>query len=630
MSEEKSIQTYAGVAYESGAKKLGDTVVNRALDFVVKNVTKQFRRGTIRIGTAFSRYLDNAFNRINQVKTLATGNDPRNIIGDNELYVKIGVEYKKTEIDTTYVENLTNISNHILILGTGGVGKSMLSRYLFLRTALDGGCIPVYVELRKISQQSAGNLSVITLVKDCMKQFDVDLPEEEFIYSLRLGKYLFLLDGFDEVREELALEAAEKIQEFCAKYPSNKCIMTSRQTLNYTPMETFVPMNSLPLRKEQAIELASKIWAKDEKTAEFCKQLDEELFAKHQSFAQNPLLLSMMFLTFMRNLSIPDHLADFYKKAYEALYSQHDNHDKGVYRRDFQCASLDEGQFRLLFARFCFQTYYHEQYEFEQKNILKWIKDSADFLGYEIAEEDYLADLKKAVCMMVEDGNIYKFSHRSFQAYFAAIYTSEILTDKQQKRLFQDVLGRRGFDYEDCYDLLHQIEPDRFTKNALEDGLRELQRKADNSPEPDMYLLKQVYYAMAVFDDTKLGFAVKDRYTDRLFLSFKRYIVNRRSFRRFGDEQKVISIIKKIGNELRPEMSEESLRKVYFNEDYQDVEFHELDKSDAVSEEEKKEFYDTLIECTGIHFIRTKIREWLQKLDREKEALRDDDYISSL
>lgn len=177
MSETKSSSNYSIIAYESGAKKLGENIANRALDFVVEKAKKQFNQAKIIIGVTFIRYLNNAFNRINLVKTLATGNDPRNIIGDNELYVKIGVKYKDKEIDTSCVENLISESNNILIIGSGGVGKSMLSRYLFLRTVLDGNYIPVYVELRKTSQQSSGNISIIKLIEDCMEQFDVELPK---------------------------------------------------------------------------------------------------------------------------------------------------------------------------------------------------------------------------------------------------------------------------------------------------------------------------------------------------------------------------------------------------------------------------------------------------------------------
>ena len=37
-----------------------------------------------------------------------------------------------------------------------------------------------------------------------------------------------------------------------------------------------------------------------------------------------------------------------------------------------------------------------------------------------IKAKDYLKDLCDVVCILVEEGDVYRFSHRSFQTYFAA------------------------------------------------------------------------------------------------------------------------------------------------------------------------------------------------------------------
>ncbi|MEE0675371.1 MAG: NACHT domain-containing protein [Ruminococcus sp.] len=629
MSEEKNGKEYASVAFESGAKKLGENIANRALDYVVDTVKKQFRFKKVELGTVFYRYLENAAGRYNKVRTLATGNDPRNIIGENDIYVKIGVGYNKQELDTSSVANLTAVSKNIVIIGTGGVGKSMLMRYLFLNTAFEGGLVPVLVELRKVGLQKAGSVSVERLIEDCMAQFDITLPEDEFIYSLRLGKYLFLFDGFDEVREELAPETADKIQEFCSKYPNNKCILTSRPTEDLSPLETFTHMRLKHLSKEQAVELASKIWNKDEKTEEFCRQLDRELFEKHQSFAENPLLLSMMFLTFMRNLSIPDHLAEFYEKAYSALYSLHDNHDKGYYRRDFRCAGLDERSFKLLFARFCFQTCLHEAYEFREAEILGLLRKCAEHLGCDIDERDYLTDLKKAVCMIVEDGNEYKFSHRSFQSYFAAVYASERLSDEQQKKLFKDLLSNSAnYHYESLFDLLDQIEHERFTENALEDGLRELQKVADAQDEPEKFLLTQMFrglYQTLWNEDAVIHFEINrknGRYNYELLYNFMLYA----SDERYIDEDVDMTLVGIFIRELSPEYCEGfPLKKIA-----EGLQFEGVDRSEKFPVELKKEFYNALIRYRGITKLREDIRSWLGELDRKRAELAQPDFIDSL
>lgn len=503
-------------AIESGAKKFGENIVNRGLNALVDFVKCGYGKSQVILGTVFDRYLDNAYLRYNQVRTLATGLEPRTIIGSNSIYVNIGVDFQGEEIVTSNVEPMLEISNNLLILGTGGIGKSMLMRYLFLNIVDEGEYVPVLLELRRISNQSPSRLSILELIYTCLQDFDVELPKEQFEYSLRLGKYIFLLDGFDEIKESMASETAVAIQTFCAKYPKNPCIVTSRPRQEASPLETFTPVKAKTLNKKQAIQLASQIWAEDEKTREFCRQLDETLYDKHKDFAENPLLLSMMFLTFMRNSSIPDHLSDFYQKAYDALYSAHDNQNKGYFRRDFQCKTLDESKFKLVFSRFCFQTYFKEQYEFSKTEILAYLQDSIQKLGAtDSRAENFLADLRNVVCLIIKDGDTYCFSHRSFQAYFAAVYTSNSLTDKQQKKLFSSILSGQKTYWEkvDYYTLLSQIEPERFCINALEDGLLAIKTKIDADSQPGICYMKLLYHAIAIEENNQkdwLSYCVGD------------------------------------------------------------------------------------------------------------------------
>ena len=185
--------TLISTARENAAKKVGEKAADRGLNAIIDFVKNKYGETQVRIGSVFDRYLENAKLRYNQVRTLATGTTTRSIIGDDSLYVSIGVKYNGQEIDTTTVDSMLQISKNILILGTGGVGKSMLTRYLFLDTAEYEGYVPVLIELRRIGTQASGQLSIMNLIYDCMKDFDVELPVDQFEYSLRLGKYLFYL-----------------------------------------------------------------------------------------------------------------------------------------------------------------------------------------------------------------------------------------------------------------------------------------------------------------------------------------------------------------------------------------------------------------------------------------------------
>lgn len=620
-------------AAESGAKKAGEKAVDRGLNAIIDFVKNKYGEAQVKIGTVFDRYLDNATRRYNQIRTLATGTTPRCIIGEDSLYVRIGLDYDGEEIDTSSVDPLLEISKNILILGTGGVGKSMLTRYLFLDTAAYEGYVPVLIELRRIGSQSSGELSILDLIYSCMKDFDVELPKGQFEYSLQLGKYLFLFDGFDEVKSSLAKETAEAIQMFSAKYPQNSYIVTSRPRPETSPLETFTVMKSMPLSKGQAIDLASRIWTEDEKTKEFCQQLDEILYEKHKDFAENPLLLSMMFLTFMRNSSIPEHLSDFYKKAYDALYSAHDNHDKGCYRRDFHCKNLDENDFKRVLSRFCFQTYFKETYEFSETKIIRYIQDSLQKLGFnDVKATDYLADLRNVVCMIIKDGEIYRFSHRSFQAYFAAYYTAR-LTDEQQKQLFAQIISEDDMllEKDDYYTLIIQIESDRFVENALERKLRTLYEVAADTPNPDIFLLKSAFCSVGIRLSSKnncylSSYSLDDRNFDHfnVLSLFARY--TKSAFRQL--DSSIINANVETIKDYAGRIASSSKGRNGF-ENFRFV-FETIDASDQLTNSERERLYRAIIQCTWVNGIYVLISEWLDKLDAKRASLQSPSFIDSL
>ncbi len=619
-TKETGSTAFGNTVMESGAKKVGENTVNRALNALTDFMINMYGEAKVKLGTVFQLYLKNATERYNQVRTLATGQTPRKIIGQDNIYVNVGLQYEGKEIPTSTVDPMLHINKNILISGTGGVGKSMLMRYLFLNTANRGEYVPVLAELRRIGNQPSDNLSILELIYTCMQGFDVQLPREQFEYSLQLGKYLFLFDGLDEVKSSLIKETAEALQAFSAKYPLNPCIITSRPMQETSPLETFTNVEPMPFSKVQAVELASKIRIEDEKAKEFCRQLDEYLYDKHKDFAENPLLLSMMFLTFMRNSSIPDHLADFYKNAYDALYSVHDSNDKGSYRRDFQCKTLDEDSFKRLFSHFCFQSYMKEVYEFSRDDILSRIDKSIKKLKLDgIKPADYLTDLRNVVCMIIKDGDIYRFSHRSFQAYFAAYYTSSALTDEQQKRLFASLLFDESiWNKQDYCALLAQIEPERFGVNALEDGLRALQTDAANTPDPDMHIFKCWCTGIKITHDDKSPIS--------FIVGFDVYICNIVSL--FTDFVKPCPVddtshFTNIG-------LLESLIQKYNWAEFDELYFDIIDRADYISECERATLYSAILQCCRSGKVYALISDWLDEIDAKRASLQFPNFIEDL
>ena len=388
-------------------------------------------------------------------------------------------------------------------------------------------------------------------------------------------------------------------------YPDNACIVTSRPYAQISPLQTFSTLDVLPLTKAQAVELAGRIGGGNERTEEFCDQLDKTLFEQHRSFAENPLLLSMMYLTFMRNYSIPEHLSDFYQKAYEALYSEHDAMDKGAFHRDFQCKTLDEKSFQKLFSYFCFQSYFSSIYEFSKQYLIAQLQRGIEKLRLDgVNANGYLADLQKIVCMIVRDGTVYRFAHRSFQAYFAACYTCD-LTDEEQKRFFSSLLTKEPWSRRrDYYDLLYLLESDRLTANAIEDNLRTLQNEADAEPDPNLFFLTCQFSGLSI-DDTKKTVvyypaSYKCNNAVRLFLHF------------IMDDKRTESDYSRTREPLLFYLERANL---------DTLDFFQIDSVPNLNPKEREDLRRKLMEHLQIEQKRLAIRDWLAERDAKRATL---------
>lgn len=467
------------------------TVITKPLNKAVKKLMHIARekgeKNTIESGAAFEMYLYNAYDALNWKRTLASGDESLCIIGENNMYVDIGAYYrtpdgKKHDVDTSNVKTILSANDRedkIIVDGTGGAGKSMLMRYLFVDTVFRnaGDYVPVYMELSKIKVNSTHKIDIRAFVRQSMDNYGkISLSDDVFDYSLEQGGYVFLFDGFDEVKEDDADDVLDALQKFSAKYSNNAFIISSRERLRLRSLSSFHIIHAKELSEEKAIKLAQK-FPSDSKIIKdkFCKNLKDSWFQTHREFAKNPLLLTMMFITFRQNGDISNCLPDFYQDCFDALYNKHDAVHKVGFKRTFYC-DISKREFQAVFSYFCFHTWRKEIYDFSEDEILNWLEKSLKKQNLSVSAEDYLKDLTESLCIITCEGHRYRFAHRSFQTYFAAKYT-RTLSDQQQKTFLTDKFDWNStiLPWDNNYlDLLNQVDHERFLNNFIEPVLLDM------------------------------------------------------------------------------------------------------------------------------------------------------------
>lgn len=378
----------------------------------------------------FEQYFESLRLEMSFVKTLLFHNEARdfksiyypNDICKADSYVssnRYGV------ISDPTIAKLAEVNNYLIITGKGGLGKSMMMRNLTL-DAIDHfqeyKLVPVYIPLKDY-RNPCDNL--IDFIYDNYKNYEGALDKKGLKKIISSGRLLILFDGIDEIKSDVRESFQLGLKRLITKHKGNFYIMSSRPNSLFVSYNRFTNLKLLPFTKDQALRLIDKLdLGKHDQDLKcrFYQEIKDTLFETHKAYAENPLLLTIMLLTYKEKTVIPSEMHKFYAKAFETLYSEHDKSKDG-YERELQ-TKLKQDKFAEYFSEFCFLSYQEEDYDPEEISCEKYFNemDIVDEEKPKFGYKEFLHDLEYAACLMYMEGLKYHFIHRSMQEYFTACY----------------------------------------------------------------------------------------------------------------------------------------------------------------------------------------------------------------
>lgn len=429
-------------------------------------------KDSIRYKTAYEKYLLNTKQKNSKIKTIIYRRAPKDLYS---FYVCIGLIYNGKNINTESIENMFELGNKVIVTGTGGVGKSILFKHLFINTIETTSFIPVLIELRSFNVCELREISVYQSIYKSLCDNGFNLSEEYFEYSMKEGGYIIFFDGYDEVNRDKTEKITSEIKALSERYSENKYFLSSRPSEEFIGWNDFCEVETLKLNKEQALSLVKKIEFDEVVKNTFYNELDNSLYEKYESFASNPLLLNIMLLTFQKHASIPERLNDFYDEAFVTLFNVHDA-TKDSYVRDIR-SGLGCEDFKLIFSYICFKSYFNGEFEFSEARLRFHIQQAkTKFDRFNFTIEDFQEDLTQSVCMLIKEGLIYRFSHRSFQEYFAAWYTCKLVDDVQSKLLLSWIKESDSVLSDSYFTMLFDLQSEKLNKIVICPILKEIQK----------------------------------------------------------------------------------------------------------------------------------------------------------
>ena len=455
-------------------------------------------------------YLEKAHEKYHKLKTLLYTDAERDFYDFyvcNTIY-QCNRNSPNKRIDAS-INAFNRISNFILISGTGGLGKSMLMRHLLLSSVRNykfGDRIPIFLPLKDFVENSLHDFAY-----DC---FSSRIPDEyvsenlidDFHTALQEGKFILLFDGMDEICSESEQIFQSELEKFTDKFPKNIFIISSRPYKQFISLSKFYELHLQPFSKMQALELIKKLdFRPDEPDIKkrFATLLDVTLYKTHSSFVENPLLLTIMLMTFEQFAEIPDKMHIFYHDAYVALAQKHDA-TKGAFKRTFH-TGLTAEEFEKCLTEFCGITYVDEKVDFTEEELRDYytqideslLQPSRIFVRingtdnlYKPSAENFIYDMTVNLCLMYNESRKYHFTHRSFQEYFCALFFSK-QTDEDLKTV-ADFFETRGRGSDNTFSMLYDMIPMKVEQFILLPFLEKLISDCENE-DGYPYFLKTMY-----------------------------------------------------------------------------------------------------------------------------------------
>ena len=453
-------------------KKIGDVKKN-TLNGLLKENKK-----------SIEKYLKTTLKKYYETKTIINSAEPVEI---EKIYVSMDLEISDKTIEGE-IQNIIDYNKPIVISGLAGCGKSTLLKHLFIDAVKLSIKIPLFIELKNIKQTEENFVGTILKL---LNELNLKIEIDDFIKLLDNGIFIIIFDGFDEVSPLNYDFVSKGIVNMRDKYYSNNYIISSRPTDDIKTWHNFSELTIKSLTKEKAIKLINNIDYDKQIKERFISDLEDHLFSKHYSFLSNPLLLTIMLITYSQYAEIPDKIHLFYQQAFDALFQRHDATKEGFKRTRYLSIPIDE--YIKIISAVSLQSYIKYETNFEEKDLLEYIDNSKRLIStIDFEKELVLKDLKKSICLIIRDGLLYTFTHRSFQEYFAAIFIINC-DEVQRKKILS--FSKNRIDKDNVFRLVLEMNKNIFEDDFLLENIKEIkgvikkEKKSNEAPEVTYFRL---------------------------------------------------------------------------------------------------------------------------------------------
>lgn len=446
----------------------------------------------------FQNFINFTFNRSKEINVLALGNDKIKI---EKIYIPITISSKSEEISFRKLElEKINSIGKIIIEDQAGMGKSTLLKWITYKLIVEQKGIPILVELKKLTETN-------NLISEILNHFKISNEDEKIDYIieyLNTGLFYIMLDGFDEIREDVKQKASQDISDFISRFDKNVFILTSRLSSTLTSFGSFQKFKINGFSKSNAIKLIQSL-DKQSKSKKVKDLLINEINSQYQQvkdFLENPFLVTLLYKTYSFNQEIPSKKVIFYEEVYLSLYKDHDLSKERLKRPKLSNLGVDD--FRKILRFIGFESAKKNQLEFTRIELIILIDEAKKNYSYlEFTTENFILDIVVNVPLFINEGNIFKWGHKSLQDFFAAEF---IILNDLKKEILERMYQSNRKEFFNIICLIYELDVKIFSQNIIFLFLKEyidhfnnIKSKMYNVNEKDLNIMATLTFLYNIY-----------------------------------------------------------------------------------------------------------------------------------
>lgn len=465
----------ATAALGAGTKKAIEKTTDKLIDKIsLKSVKDKFDEIKLILDKGLPKYLEANYAKCETLKTLLNRNDPVSL---EECFVAPDFTSKGNTISSTdLLVKINQEGSNTLITGLAGSGKSVFLKYAF-RQVIERGhtYYPIFFELRTLNRAEMKKDLILSEIYKSIHECCASFTRAQFNYGLNSGAFYLLLDGYDELNQNIREQISGEINALARKCSKCAIVVTSRPSDEFVSWEGFSEAKLLPFDLKKVISYVEKLKFDEEKKSDFLADLKSGLFEKRKEFLSNPLLSAMMLLTYDSFGEIPEKRHIFYSKCFDVLAREHDA-SKGRYKREL-FSSLSMDQLERTFMFFCALSYVERTFSFNDEQMASFVGEAISSCGVEAEVPDVIRDFRESISIMERVGLLHEFAHRSFQEYF---YAKFVTIDRRLS--LEEKIGwlTSSFRSDDTIEMIADMDRTYFEDEFLLPNVTRLVKKLSN------------------------------------------------------------------------------------------------------------------------------------------------------